>query len=282
VNSIAGRRLLRRVHLNGFQMAAPGLDPTPVLAGASMADRAALLDRDFRGLDLAGRLRRLRDGLSGRITFTTSFGLEDQVIAHVLFDSGIEIDIVTLDTGRLFPETYKLWSDTEARYGRRIRALNPNAAALEALIADQGIDGFYYGVEMRKACCGIRKVDPLARALAGAAGWVTGLRADQSAHRQDLDYVSWDEGRRLVKANPVFDWSRGQALAFAEANRIPVNPLHGQGFLSIGCAPCTRAVRPGEPERAGRWWWEDENQKECGLHVSDDGRMTRALDRQTS
>ncbi|MCQ8781971.1 phosphoadenylyl-sulfate reductase [Mangrovibrevibacter kandeliae] len=237
---------------------------------------AAELDTAFAGLDPLGRLRLIADRMPGRVVFTTSLGIEDQMLTHLIFANGLPIDVVTLDTGRLFPETYTLWRETEERYGRRIKALYPQAEALEALVADQGIDGFYMSVDCRKACCGVRKVEPLGRALKGASAWITGLRRDQSASRGTLDYVSFDAQRGLVKANPIFDWTRDEIAAFTTAERVPVNGLHAQGFLSIGCAPCTRAVHPGEPERAGRWWWEDEARKECGLHVDESGRVTRA------
>ena len=152
----------------------------------------------------------------------------------------------------------------------------PQAEALEELDNDQGIDGSYYAPEFRKNCSGVRKVEPLGRALAGAAGWITGLRRDQSANRSDMDYVAFDGARGLIKANPIFDWTRERIASFTAAEGVPVNALHAQNFLSIGCAPCTRAIRPGEPERAGRWWWEEETKRECGLHVDDDGRPMRA------
>ncbi|WP_062228313.1 phosphoadenylyl-sulfate reductase [Aureimonas frigidaquae] len=234
------------------------------------------LDAAFPALSPLQRLERLAGTLTGRIVFTTSLGLEDQMITHLIFTAGLPIDVVTLDTGRLFPETYTLWRETEERYGRRIRARYPDAQALEALIEDQGIDGFYFGMDMRKACCGVRKVEPLARALAGASGWVTGLRRDQSANRESLDFVTYDAARGLVKANPLFDWTREDIRRFNAAENVPVNSLHDAGFLSIGCAPCTRAIAPGEPERAGRWWWEDEARKECGLHVAPDGTAVRS------
>lgn len=237
---------------------------------------AATLDRDFAALSAGERLKAFHASLPGRIVFTTSFGVEDQAITDLIMSQDLAIDIVTLDTGRLFPETYKVWAETEAKYGRRIRAYYPDASAVEALIADQGIDGFYYGLEMRKACCDVRKVAPLARALEGASGWITGLRADQSANRSVARLVEADAARRLVKLNPILDWTRDDAVAHTQGNAVPVNALHGQGYLSIGCAPCTRAIQPGEPERAGRWWWEDEAKKECGLHVAADGRRTRS------
>jgi phosphoadenosine phosphosulfate reductase len=225
-------------------------------------------------LDLDHRLLLLREFIPGRIVFTTSFGLEDQFVAHSIFTQGLDFEVVTLDTGRLFPQTYELWEQTEARYQHRIKAVYPQAKPLEELISTQGINGFYQSVENRKACCHLRKVEPLSRALAGVSGWITGLRADQSDERSHVALVEFDEGRRLLKINPVADYSRDQIVAATEELSIPVNPLHAQGFLSIGCAPCTRAIRPGEPERAGRWWWEDDN-KECGLHVAEDGSLRR-------
>lgn len=219
------------------------------------------------------RVRQLRMAVPGEIVFTTSFGLEDQVLTHLVAESGAVITFATLDTGRLFPETYNLWQETEARYRIRIVAYAPRHDAAENYIADRGINGFYASLEARKACCNIRKVEPLRRALRGASGWITGLRADQSANRAAASLIEHDQNFGLLKLNPLIDWSREQAADFARKQAIPVNPLHSQGFLSIGCAPCTRAVQPGEPERAGRWWWEEEAKKECGLHVGADGRI---------
>jgi len=249
-----------------------GSQTFPVAAEKSqaLAARAAALDRALAGLSLAERLVAIRAGLDGAIVFTTSFGLEDQIILHHICDAGLDIDVVTLDTGRLFPETYAVWEETERRYGRRIRAVYPYQAALEDLIAAQGINGFYYAKQARIACCDVRKVEPLKRALAGAQGWITGLRAEQSADRAKVGVVIADRARNLLKFNPLIDWSRQALEEFASAHEVPVNALHQRGFLSIGCAPCTRAVRPGEPERAGRWWWEDGSKKECGLHVAAD------------
>ncbi len=244
----------------------------PVAAEKSqaLAARAASLDRALAGLSLAERLAAIREGLDGAIVFTTSFGLEDQVILHHICDAGLDIDVVTLDTGRLFPETYTVWEETERRYGCRIRAVYPHQAALEDLIAAQGINGFYYAKQARIACCDVRKVEPLKRALAGAQGWITGLRAEQSADRAKVGFVMADRERDLLKFNPLVDWSRQALEELASAHEVPINALHQRGFLSIGCAPCTRAVRSGEPERAGRWWWEDATKKECGLHVAAD------------
>jgi sulfate adenylyltransferase large subunit/phosphoadenylyl-sulfate reductase (thioredoxin) len=236
-------------------------------AVAALQARAAALGRTLAGLDVTGRLSAFRREIEGAIAFTTSFGLEDQVILHHICEAGLDIDLVTLDTGRLFAETYATWEETEQRYGRRIRAIYPRHTELEALVAAQGINGFYTSREARAACCDIRKVEPLNRALAGAAGWITGLRADQSAHRETIGLVAADPGRGLLKLSPLHDWTREMVATFAGAHRVPANPLHEKGFASIGCAPCTRAIRPGEPERAGRWWWEDESKKECGLHI---------------
>jgi phosphoadenosine phosphosulfate reductase len=221
------------------------------------------------------RLRSLRAALSGRIVFTTSFGLEDQALTDLIATDSLEIEIVTLDTGRLFPSTYRLWQETEERYGRRIRSFHPDGAALAALLADSGANGFYFSKAARLDCCGVRKVEPLRRALAGADAWVTGLRADQSGARGAVALADWDDEHALIKAAPLFDWSREAVAAYCADEQVPINPLHAQGFPSIGCEPCTRALRPGESERAGRWWWENDEAKECGLHVAADGRLQR-------
>jgi len=250
----------------GFETAAP----------ANLRNVAAELMAHLGSLDLFERLAAIRARIAGPIVFTTSFGLEDQAIAHALFSQKLKIDVATLDTGRLFPETYEVWAATERRYGTRIAAFAPDRAGVEALIARQGIDGMRSSVAARLECCNIRKVEPLARVLDGAAAWITGLRADQSTERGRTLLASFEEGRRLVKVNPLFDWTREQTMAFVRAHDVPYNTLHDRGFLSIGCAPCTRAVAPGEPERAGRWWWEQEDKKECGLHITSDGRVVRA------
>jgi phosphoadenosine phosphosulfate reductase len=226
-------------------------------------------------LDLDHRLRLVREFIPGRIVFTTSFGIEDQFITHSIFTQGLDIDVVTLDTGRLFPQTYELWEQTEARYVRRIAAVYPQSEALQELIVERGINGFYQSIENRKACCHVRKVEPLSRLLSGVSAWITGLRADQSRERASVAFVEYDEGHRLLKINPLADYARERVAAAIEEFSIPINELHAQGFVSIGCAPCTRAIKPGEPERAGRWWWESDDKKECGLHVAEDGTLRR-------
>jgi phosphoadenosine phosphosulfate reductase len=213
------------------------------------------------------RIARLRGELDGRIVFTHGFGIEGQLIFHWICEANLDIDVVTLDTGRLFQETYALWAQTEKRYGRRIRAIYPNQVALENLVARQGIDGIYESKQARMACCDVRKTRPLDRALAGAAAWITGLRADQNSNRRDAGLLGFDKTRGLMKFNPLFDWSRAEVMAAVNAANVPINALHDKGFASVGCAPCTRAIKPGEPERDGRWWWESDGVKECGLHL---------------
>jgi phosphoadenosine phosphosulfate reductase len=226
----------------------------------------ALADR-YPALDLGERLAAACEAIPGRLVFTTSFGLEDQAIGHAILAQDLPIDLVTFDTGRLFPETHDVWAATEARYGRRIRALFPERHAVEAWAGRHGINGFRASVEARKACCAIRKIEPLRRALADASGWVTGIRAEQSPERAMMAFAAIDSEHRLLKLNPLLDWTRDRVLAFVREHHVPYNALHDRGFLSIGCAPCTRALAPGEPERAGRWWWEETGpQKECGLH----------------
>jgi thioredoxin-dependent adenylylsulfate APS reductase len=248
------------------KLAAAAHAPRTDVNSDELRAKAAALAQVFARLPPAERIARLRQEVPGKIVFTTSFGLEDQVILHLLSERGNDVDVVTLDTGRLFPETYALWAQTERRYGVRIRALHPRHGDLEALVERQGINGFYQSRAARTACCAVRKVEPLERALAGARAWIAGLRAEQSAHRQDMALVTAEADRGLIKLNPLFDWTREQLLTFVSSNDLPINPLHAQGFASIGCAPCTRAIAPGEPERAGRWWWEEESKKECGLH----------------
>jgi len=249
--------------------------PQSAEPASSIALATGLADQ-LGALDLFERLSAIRALITGRIVFTTSFGLEDQAIAHAIFSQGLAIDVATLDTGRLFPETYEVWAETERRYESRILAFTPETKSVEALVGRQGINGLRASVVARLDCCAVRKVAPLARILDGSAAWVTGLRADQSADRARLSAASFDKQRALIKVSPLFDWTRERTLEFVRARDVPYNALHDRGFLSIGCAPCTRAVAPGEPERAGRWWWEQEGQKECGLHIADDGRAGRA------
>jgi phosphoadenosine phosphosulfate reductase len=239
-------------------------DPTwrGELAGFARSHRDVLA-----GLTPPERLAYLCATLDGPIVFTHGFGIEGQLIFHWICERALDVDVVTLDTGRLFPETYALWADTERRYGRRVRAVYPDHAALEALVARQGIDGIYESKEARMACCDVRKVSPLDRALSGAQAWITGARGDQTSTRRQGGMVAYEAGRGLIKFNPLFDWTRDKVFAEIRAHDVPINSLHAKGFASIGCAPCTRALAHGEPERNGRWWWENESSRECGLHL---------------
>jgi phosphoadenosine phosphosulfate reductase len=265
---IAGGGLLLAIDSSAAIAAAPAVRSGFSNDLAELEARAGRLAVALADLSPVERMAKFRQEVHGKITFTTSFGAEDQAILHWLNSLQADIDVVTLDTGRLFPETYELWAQTERRYGLRIRAVYPHHARLEQLVARQGINGFYESKVARAACCHVRKVEPLNRALAGANAWITGLRGDQSTHRAGMGVVELDAERGLLKLNPLFDWTRQAVLDFVKDNKIPANPLHAKGFASIGCAPCTRAIAPNEPERAGRWWWEQEEKKECGLHIS--------------
>ncbi|MCL6260674.1 phosphoadenylyl-sulfate reductase [Aquiflexum sp. TKW24L] len=211
-------------------------------------------------------LASLADQFSGKIVFSSSLGQEDQVITQLITTNMIPIHIFSLDTGRLFPETLDLIARTESKYNTKIKVLYPERESVENLVDDIGINGFYDSVENRKACCYVRKVEPLKRALQGNSIWVTGLRAEQSANRCDMKKLEWDEANQIIKFNPLLDWTYEEMISYINNNHVPYNPLHDKGFISIGCAPCTRAILPGEDARAGRWWWED-SKKECGLHA---------------
>lgn len=224
------------------------------------------LKAELTGLEAEEGLKQVASyALEGQIKFSSAFGEEDQVITHLIAVNNLPITIFTLDTGRLFQETYELMDLTRARYKVGIEAYFPDTGDVEDLVRKKGFNSFYESVENRKECCFIRKVKPLRRALQGTAVWITGLRAGQSVNRQSFETVEWDNDLKIVKYNPILNWSYEDMQAFIAANRVPVNSLHKRGFASIGCAPCTRAIQPGEDIRAGRWWWE-ETQKECGLH----------------
>ena len=224
------------------------------------------LTHQIDGLSIGAALSLLASTYPGKITFSTSFSFEDQVIAYQILHNQLPISIFTLDTGRLFPETYSVWTSTHERYKTQIKAYYPDHSLLEPFIAENGPNSFYESVENRKSCCYIRKVEPLKRALSGNAIWVTGLRAEHSPARQDLKELEWDAANGIIKYHPLLHWTTEQTREFIDANNIPYNPLHDKGFISIGCAPCTRAIKAGEDFRAGRWWWEESSKKECGLH----------------
>jgi phosphoadenosine phosphosulfate reductase len=222
------------------------------------------------GLNEVNALASLAAAFPGQVTFSTSFSFEDQVISHDILSNQLPIKIFTLDTGRLFAETYSVWNSTNERYHTSVKAYYPNHNLLEEFIEAKGPNSFYESVDNRKACCYIRKVEPLQRALAGNKVWVTGLRAEHSAMRSELQQVEWDEANQVIKYHPLLHWTTEQTRGYISDHNIPYNPLHDRGFISIGCAPCTRAVKPGEDFRAGRWWWEDAEKKECGLHVQEE------------
>ena len=201
-----------------------------------------------------------------KITFATSLGAEDQVITYMLSRIDITANLITLDTGRVFPETYDLLHRTINRYGVNIKSYYPDTAQVEEMVNTKGINLFYESIENRKLCCHVRKIVPLRRALSGMDAWITGLRREQSVTRTDLKIVEWDAANGLIKINPLLEWSEGQVWDFIKQHDIPYNKLHDQGFPSIGCQPCTRAIEKGEDLRAGRWWWEMPESKECGLH----------------
>lgn len=196
----------------------------------------------------------------------SSLGAEDMVITDALYRLGLDISIFTLDTGRLYPATYRLIDRVHAHYGYRLTVYYPQAEALEQLVRQQGMNGFYESMEKRQACCQVRKVDVLARALAGQQAWVTGLRREQSVGRQQVALEEQETHSGVTKLNPLVDWTRDEVWAYIQQYSVPYNPLHDQGYASVGCEPCTRALQPGEEERAGRWWWEVVGKKECGLH----------------
>jgi phosphoadenosine phosphosulfate reductase len=212
-------------------------------------------------------LKKIAESFPGKVKFSTSLGQEDQVLTDMIARHSIDVSIFTLDTGRLFNETYELIEKTEARYKKKIEIYFPEAGAVEEMVNEKGINLFYNSVEERKLCCHIRKVVPLNRALTGASVWITGLRSSQTSIRQDLPVIEWLPEKNLFKYNPLLNWSYDDVMDYIHTNSVPYNPLHDKGFVSIGCLPCTRAIEPGEDPRAGRWWWET-SQKECGLHVN--------------
>ena len=212
-------------------------------------------------------LRWLAENHKDKIVLSTSFGIEDQVVTDMILRSQIAISIFTLDTGRLFAETYSTWSRTVEKYSATITAYFPDHKLLEEFLTTKGPNSFYESVENRKSCCYIRKVEPLKRALQGKSVWITGLRAEHSPERKSLSNLEWDETNQVIKYHPLLNWTTEEVRNYINEHDVPYNILHDKGFVSIGCAPCTRAIKPGEDFRAGRWWWEDAAKKECGLHV---------------
>ena len=224
------------------------------------------LNELWNGLSAEEILEKALELFGNKVTFATSMGAEDQVITHMLAKISKSANIFTLDTGRVFPETYDLLHRTVNRYGLQIKSYYPDTMQVEEMVNSKGINLFYESIENRKLCCHVRKIVPLRRALTGMDAWITGLRREQSVTRTDLKIVEWDAGNGLIKINPLLEWSEEQVWDYIKINSIPYNKLHDQGFPSIGCQPCTRAIEKGEDLRAGRWWWELPESKECGLH----------------
>lgn len=225
------------------------------------------LSEKIAGRSIEERLRLLAEEFKGKIIFTTSFGIEDQVITQIIFTKNIDIKVVTLDTGRLFPETYEVFSQTTLKYKKKIHVYFPDYLSVEKLVTEKGPFSFYDSKENREECCKIRKVVPLGRALAGMECWISGIRASQSNNRSGMSDLEWDDDKKLFKFHPLFDWSFEDVEKYINDNNIPYNLLHDKGYLSIGCEPCTRAVLKGQDFRSGRWWWESDGPKECGCHV---------------
>ena len=224
-------------------------------------------EKSLLSLPLSERLVQIAALFQGqKLVFSTSFGQEDQAITYAIASQKLPIEIFTLDTGRQFQESYELIDLTVKKLGFNLKTYFPQTTAVEKLVETKGFNSFYSSVENRKECCFIRKIEPLNRALQGANVWITGLRAEQSENRADMPMIEWDAQKNLFKINPLIDWTFETLEKFLTEHKIPQNPLHKKGFISIGCAPCTRAIAAGEHPRAGRWWWEN-SQKECGLHA---------------
>ena len=202
----------------------------------------------------------------GRIALASSMGVEDQLLTDMIVRIDPSVRVFTLDTGRLFYETYDLIEKTMLRYKIDIQVFSPDSASVEDMVNRKGINLFFQSIENRKECCRVRKIEPLKRAFQGVDVWICGLRREQSATRIQNQLVEWDESNGLIKLNPLIDWTEQQVWDYVRQNSVPYNVLHDKGFPSIGCQPCTRAVFPGEDIRAGRWWWENPDTKECGLH----------------
>jgi phosphoadenosine phosphosulfate reductase len=263
---------LEQVGFDSFALRADQIAEPAVAALTSYAVPYLTAFRDRDAAIFEAKVRRLEQSVAQiantheRPALATSLSAEDMVITDAIARLGAGIDVFTLDTGRLHDETLGLIDTVEKRYGLSIARERPEADAVEAYVAEHGVDGFYEGLEQRKQCCGIRKVAPLDRALRGRDAWVTGQRREQAATRVALPEAERDGERNMQKYNPLADWTWSDVLAYATRFAIPMNPLYARGYVSIGCEPCTKAIRPGEDPRAGRWWWENQDSKECGLH----------------
>jgi phosphoadenosine phosphosulfate reductase len=246
----------------------------------ALQDQLQALAGELAGKTAVEQLAWAAATFPGKLAFASSLGAEDQVLTDLIARHNLPIPIFTLDTGRLFQESYDLLERTERKYGIKVKIMFPDAGEVERMTGEHGVNLFRESVELRKLCCGVRKIAPLRRALAGLDLWIVGLRREQSVTRTALDYLEWDAGNGLLKLSPLADWSEEQTWDYIKANGVPYHALHDQGFPSIGCACCTRAIQPGEDIRAGRWWWENPEHKECGLHNRPGfgGKATSAAD----
>ena len=231
-----------------------------------MKEKIEQLNQQFEGQSPDVVLQYFLSEYKGKIALSSSLSIEDQVLTDLIVKADPSTRIFTLDTGRLFPETYSLIDKTNIKYDIHLEVLFPDYREVEKMVKEEGINLFYKGIDQRKTCCRIRKLDPLKRAFEGLEVWICGLRKEQSVTRQAVQLIEWDENNGLIKLNPLINFSETEVWDYIKKNHVPYNKLHNQGFPSIGCQPCTRAVKPGEDIRAGRWWWENPDQKECGLH----------------
>ncbi len=226
------------------------------------------LNREFKDSAAHEILHYLLKEYQGEVALSSSFGAEDQVLTDIMINIDPQANIFTLDTGMLPPETYYTMGMTNLRYGITVTTYLPDHNAVQQLYLDQGVNGFFESIEKRKACCYVRKMEPLKRALENVDVWITGLRAEQSITRENMQLFEFDEAHEVIKFNPLIGWSTGDVWEYIKKNNIPYNELHDLGYPSIGCAPCTRAIEEGADIRSGRWWWEDPEHKECGLHLN--------------
>lgn len=225
------------------------------------------LSSRLNGLSIADSIRELTTLYPGEVVFTTSFGIEDQAITHFIFKNDIPVEVVTLDTGRLFPETYQVFAETITKYRKKINVYFPGHEEVEKMVTEKGPFSFYESKDNRLECCRLRKVVPLKRALKGKSLWITGIRSEQSDNRAGMSDLEWDDDKKIIKYHPLYNWSMEDVENYIRENDVPYNSLHNKGYVSIGCEPCTRAITKGQDFRAGRWWWEIDGPKECGCHI---------------
>jgi phosphoadenosine phosphosulfate reductase len=225
------------------------------------------LKEKLKGTSITDQFGKLVSLYPEQVIFTTSFGKEDQVITHLIFENDIPVEVATIDTGRLFHETYKVFSQTFDRYNRKINVFFPDTESVEKMMSEKGPFSFYNSKENRLECCRLRKIVPLGRALKDKAVWISGIRKEQSEVRSQMDWIEYSKEKQLIKFYPLFEWSSEEVDKYIKEHNIPYNVLHDKGFISIGCEPCTRPVKKGEDSRSGRWWWETDSKKECGIHI---------------